>query len=274
MIMRAPPPRGQAPGQWPPKADPTSRIRLKIIRQQNYVQSCRMSRGAQPLPGSLYCIRTALRGLDSKENPELNPGAASPVREAWQMTQTLMRKWWLPAFCAVFYAIVSFIFLIQVGHVSARFTAFAFLGSVTLAAGVCTAASGILRLREGRSWLLVLNGLACGALGLIFSFGTSRPIGFRTIALLIVVMATSIGIYELAEARSLRCLAEEWLLGVAGAVSIGFAFVFLAFRLSWIKLEPSPSSQTFRWLGFYFAFSAICALGLVLHPGKTRPSIN
>jgi uncharacterized membrane protein HdeD (DUF308 family) len=189
------------------------------------------------------------------------------------MIQTLMRKWWLLAFCGVFYAIISVIFLNQVDPVSRRFTAFAFLGSVTLAAGVCTAASGILRLREARSWLLVLNGLACGALGLIFNLGTSRPIGFRTIALLIVVMATSIGIYELAVARTWR-LADEWLLGVAGAVSIGFALVFLAFILRWIKLEPSPSGQTFRWLGSYFAFSAICALGLALHPGKTAPSIK
>ena len=190
------------------------------------------------------------------------------------MSLTLLRKWWLPAFCGVFYAIVSFIFLNQVGRVSARFTAFAFLGSVTLAAGLCTAASGILRMREGKSWLLVLNGLACGALGLIFSFGTSRNIGFRTIALLVVVMASSIGIYELAVARTWRRLAGEWLLGVAGAVSIGFALVFLAFRLSWIKLEPSPSRQTSHWLGSYFAFSALCALGLALHPGKTRLSIN
>src|SRR5579859_517329 len=190
------------------------------------------------------------------------------------MTQTLMRKWCLLVFCGVFYAIISVIFLRQMDHVSAGFTAFAFLGSVTLAAGVCTAACGVWRLRESRSWLLVLNGLACGALGLIFSLGTSRPIGFRTIALLIVVMATSIGIYELAVAGTWRRLADEWLLGVAGAVSIGFALVFLAFILRWIKLEPSPSGQTFRWLGSYFAFSAICALGLALHPGKTRLSIN
>ena len=184
------------------------------------------------------------------------------------MIQPLMRKWWLLVFCGVLYAIISFIFLNQAGHVSGRFTAFAFLSNVTLAAGACTVASGILRLREGRSWLLVLNGLACGALGLILSFGTSRPIGFRTIALLIVVMAMSIGIYELAVARALRRLAAEWLLAAAGAVSIGFALVFLAFILRWIQLEPSPSGQTFYWLGSYFAFSAICVLGLALNPER------
>jgi uncharacterized membrane protein HdeD (DUF308 family) len=186
------------------------------------------------------------------------------------MIHTLMRKWWLLVFCGVLYAIISVIFLNQAGNMSGRFTAFAFLGNVTLAAGACTVASGILRLRGGRSWLLVLNGLACGALGLILSLGPSRPIGFRTIALLIVVMAISIGIYELAEARTLRRFAGEWLLAVAGAVSIGFALVFLAFILRWIKLEPSPSGQTFYWLGSYFAFSAICVLGLALNLERPR----
>ena len=190
------------------------------------------------------------------------------------MIQTMMKKWWLLAFCGILYAMISFIFLNQAGHVSDMFTAFAFLSNVTLAAGACTVASGILRLREGRSWLLVLNGLATGALGLILGFGPSKPIGFRTIALLIVVMAMSIGVYELAVARTLRRLAGEWLLGAAGAVSIGFALVFLAFILRWIKLQPSPSGQTFYWLGSYFAFSAICVLGLALHAGKTAPFIK
>jgi uncharacterized membrane protein HdeD (DUF308 family) len=186
------------------------------------------------------------------------------------MSQTLVRKGLLTG-CGVLYAIVSAIFLNQARHVHGRFTAFVFLGNVTLAAGACMVASGILRWREGRSWLLVMNGLACGALGVILSFGPSRPISFRTIALLITMMALTIGIYELAEARTLRRLAGEWILGATGAVSLSFAFVFLAFILSWIKLEPTSPAQSFHWLGSYFAFSAICALGLALHSGKTRP---
>ena len=53
--------------------------------------------------------------------------------------------------------------------------------------------------------------------------------------------------------------------GLAGAVSVGFALGFLAFVFRWIKLEPT--SPSLLWIGSYFAFSAICmlALGLRLH---------
>jgi uncharacterized membrane protein HdeD (DUF308 family) len=79
--------------------------------------------------------------------------------------------------------------------------------------------------QNDKSWLLVLNGLASTALGLIFTFWTDRPIAFRTIALLLVVMAMSTGIYELVIARALgrpRHIADEWLLGLAGTASVGF----------------------------------------------------
>jgi uncharacterized membrane protein HdeD (DUF308 family) len=189
------------------------------------------------------------------------------------MIQTLIRKWWLLASCGVIDAIISVIFLDH-GGLSTK-TAVAFLGNFTLAAGTLTIAAGILSLRDGKSWLLVMNGLACSALGLMLSFGASRAVTFRTIALFVVVMAVSIGVYELAMVRTSRRVAGEWLLGTAGVVSVGFALVFLAFIMSWIKLEPSPSGQTFNWLGSYFGFSAICVLGLALHlerPGRFAKS--
>src|ERR1017187_9319468 len=138
------------------------------------------------------------------------------------------------------------------------------MGLLVLAPGACMIAAGIWSSRKGKSWLLVLNGLACSALGLIFTFWTG-PLAFRTVALLIVVMAMSIGIYELATARTLRRhLADEWLLGAAGVASVGFASVFFAFVFRWIKLEPGSPAQTLHWLGSYFGFSAICMLGLAL----------
>jgi uncharacterized membrane protein HdeD (DUF308 family) len=86
-------------------------------------------------------------------------------------------------------------------------------------------------------------------------------------------MAVSIGVYELASARTLRRhRADEWFLGVAGIASFGFALVFLAFVFRWLKLDPSPSAQTFNWLGSYFGFSAICMLLLAFRqfmPGTT-----
>jgi uncharacterized membrane protein HdeD (DUF308 family) len=142
------------------------------------------------------------------------------------------------------------------------------LGLLALAAGVCTIAASVWGSRKGNSWLLVLNGVACSSLGLLVTLGATgatRPIAFRTIALVIVIMAMSIGLYELTTARTLRGhLIYEWLLGAAGVVSVGFAVAFLAFVLRWIRLDPSPSAQTFNWLGSYFGFTAICMVGLAL----------
>jgi len=38
--------------------------------------------------------------------------------------------------------------------------------------------------------------------------------------------------------------------------------------LRWIKLEPSPSGQTFYWVGSYFAFTAIALIGLFFDRNK------
>ena len=140
-----------------------------------------------------------------------------------------------------------------------------FLGMLTLAAGACTIAAGIWSFGKGRSWLLVLNGIACSVLGVTYIYFVRFGVSFRTIAILIVAMAISIGIYAFATARTLRRhLTAEWLLGAAGVASFGFACAFLAFVFRWIKLEPGSAVQTLRWMGSYFAFSAICMWGLAL----------
>jgi uncharacterized membrane protein HdeD (DUF308 family) len=132
-----------------------------------------------------------------------------------------------------------------------------------LGAGACTIAAGVWSSRNGKSWLLVLNGLACSALGLIFIFETR--IAFRTVALLIVLMAMSIGIYELAAARPLRRhFADGWLLRAAGVASVGFALAFFAFVFHWIKLDPASPTQSLHWLGAYFGVSAISMLVLAV----------
>jgi hypothetical protein len=71
-----------------------------------------------------------------------------------------------------------------------------------------------------------------------------------------------------------RRVVDGWLLGLAGAASIGFALAFLALAFGWIKIEPG-SQPDLLWLGSYFGFSAICMLGLVprLHSqGLSQPS--
>ena len=192
------------------------------------------------------------------------------------MTQSLVKSWWLLALCGVLDALFGIlIFLMGSLDGSPNLRAFIHtkdassqLGLLALAAGVCTIAASVWGSRKGNSWLLLLNGVACSSLGLLVTLGATgatRPIAFRTIALVIVIMAMSIGLYEFTTARTLRGhLIDGWLLGAAGVVSVGFAVAFLAFVLRWIRLDPSPSAQTFNWLGSYFGFTAICMVGLAL----------
>ena len=187
------------------------------------------------------------------------------------MIQTLIKNWLLLALCGVLDAIISVIYLIMQdtdGPLTfhAWNSAVVFLGKLALASGACTIAAGIWRSTNGKSWLLVLNGLALGALGLI-QYGFVRfRISFLTVALLIVLMAMSAGILELVIARTLwrqRHIADAWFLGLAGVASVGFALPFLALGFRWISLGPGSHSDLL-WLGSYFGFSAICMLGLAL----------
>jgi uncharacterized membrane protein HdeD (DUF308 family) len=199
------------------------------------------------------------------------------------MAQSLVKRWWLLALCGVLDAL----FAVQIvlmgspdGSPNLRTfihgrDAISRLGLLAVAAGVCTIGASVWGSRKDNSWLLLLNGLACSSLGLLIALGANRPITFRTIALVIVIMAMSIGLYELATARTLRGhRIDEWLLGAAGVVSVGFAVVFLAFVLRWIRLYPSPSAQTFDWLGAYFGFTAICMVGLALRLSGLRVHLD
>jgi hypothetical protein len=173
------------------------------------------------------------------------------------MIQRLIRNWWLLGLCVALEAIIAIIYFNYAGqHVNRR--EIVPVGELTLAAGVCTIAAGILRSAEGKRWLLVLNGAACSALGLILTLVTT--IAFRTIALLMIVMAVSLAAHELAVSGPR--LTRKWLPGTAGMVLVGFATLFLAFVLGWIKLDPASPGQTLLWLGSYFGFSAICMLGM------------
>jgi len=201
------------------------------------------------------------------------------------LVQTLSKNWWLLALFGVLNAAISVIYLamylvIQNTNRPLMFHqwggAIVLLGELTLAAGGCSIAAGIWRSQYAKCWLLVLNGVALGALGLIYCFFALRyPISLLTVALLIVLMATSVGILELVMARTLRRqrhAAEGWFFGLAGVVSVGFALPFLTLGFRWIKLEPRPYWRGFLWLASYFGFSAICMLGLALRLHSLGPS--
>jgi uncharacterized membrane protein HdeD (DUF308 family) len=186
------------------------------------------------------------------------------------MIQTMIKNWWLLALCGVLEAMISVVYLIMQdpdGSLTLRTHALqstvVLLGKLAVAAGACAIAAGIWRSTKNICWLLVLNGAALGALGLIFNGILGPRVSFRTIVELLVVVAMSMGILELATARNLRSVSDKWILGLAGAASIGFALVFLALGLDWIKPEPRTHSDIL-WVGSYFGFSAICMLGLAL----------
>ncbi len=199
------------------------------------------------------------------------------------MTQWLIKNWWLLALCGVLYALFAVLIVLMGspdGPPDLRMllqsrAAISRLGALAVAAGICTIAASVWSSRKDNSWLLVLNGFACSSLGLLIILGTTRRVTFPTIALVIVIMAMSIGLYELATARTLRGHPlDEWLLGAAGVVSIAFAVAFLAWVLRWIKPDPNPSAETFYWLGSYFGFTAICMVGLALRRNGLRVPID
>jgi hypothetical protein len=184
-------------------------------------------------------------------------------------SEALTKSWWLLALCGILDATLAALNLFMFAwDGSPAWSTFAIRGAallmsrIALAAGLCTIAAGIWSFGNGRSWLLVLNGLAFSAYGLI-PLIWKGPLNFLLFARLLIVMAISIGIFELLTARTVRRQhpADGWFLGLAGIASFGFAMAFLALTLGWIQLEPRPlHASLFLWLVSYFGFSAICML--------------
>lgn len=115
-----------------------------------------------------------------------------------------------------------------------------FQGLLAFAAAACSIAIGF-----SRSWLLVLNGLALAALGLIqYDLAARFPIRFLTIAMLLVLMAVTTGLFERRTALV--------------ATSFAFAAAALALGLHWIRFAPNLHPDLLL-LGAWFAFIAIKA---------------
>ncbi len=200
------------------------------------------------------------------------------------MIQTLIKNWWLLALCGVLAAIMSLTyFTMWATDGPLTFDAWngtiVLLGQLALATAACTIAAGVWRSSEGKCWLLVLNGLALGALGLIqYRFFRFR-VSLLTVAFLIILMAVSMGILQWVIMRTLRRqVSDGWFLGLAAVASLGFALAFLGLGLRWFKLGPG-SHLDVLWLGAYFGFSAMCMLVLALrlhsqglsHSGQREP---
>lgn len=195
----------------------------------------------------------------------------------------MLTRNWLLVFSAVAYALMSVVYFLleqdgQLAFHSWR-SLVTFLGELALAAAVCTIAAGLTRFINGQGWLLVLNGLAMGALGVIYIYLIHYRISFLSIALLVILMAITSGSFEFAAARTLWHRGNVWdgrLLGLAGVASVGFAVAFLALGLRWIRIEPG-SHTDLLWLGLYFGFSAAGTLVLALRihsQGRTGALIH
>lgn len=187
------------------------------------------------------------------------------------MIQTLTRNWWLLALCGVLDAMISAVyFSMQTTDGPLTFHTWSrtvvLVGKLALAAGACTIAAGTFRSTRGTCWLLVVNGFALCALGMIQYDLTRMRISFVTVALLIILMAVSIGILELLIARTLRHqrhFAGACLVALAGLASFSFALAFLSLGLRWIEMKPG-SHLDLLLLGSYFGLTAISKLGLAL----------
>jgi hypothetical protein len=179
------------------------------------------------------------------------------------------KAWRLLALCGVLegmIAAMNLLMLNPVGSLSMR--RFALPGEVwdmsllALVAGVCAIAAGFRGSGRDHSWLVSLHGLALGAFGLIgVSPLVKGPLSFRPVSLLFLIMASSIGTFALGTGQSLWMgTAERRLLSLAGALSIGFAFSFVAVGFGAVRLR-APHSY-WIWMTSYFALCAILLLWL------------
>ena len=189
--------------------------------------------------------------------------------ERGALIHTLIANRRLLAFCGVLSAVISVIYLLmQATNEPATFHSWnrtiVIQGVLAVVAGACGVAAGLLRSKNGRCWLMVVSGVALGALGVIQVGFRHFSISFLTVALLVIVMAVSLGILEMGIARTLRRqghAADGWFFGLAGVVSVSFAVAFIALGLRWIRIEPG-SHADLLWLGAYFGFNAICMLAM------------
>jgi uncharacterized membrane protein HdeD (DUF308 family) len=179
-----------------------------------------------------------------------------------------IKGWWLLALCGVLDAMSAALNLLMM-NLSANFIWD--MSVLALVAGACAVIAGLWNSGRGGSWLLSLHGLALGAFGLIgVSPLVRRPLGFRPISLLFVLMAVSAGAFALETAQTRGRAPNRWFLTASGAASLVFACSFIAVGFGWIRLGPPPSYWI--WMSSYFAFTALCMLSIAARLHWVGPS--
>lgn len=138
---------------------------------------------------------------------------------------------------------------------------FLLLTVLTIAAGLSTIAAGL------RKPALIVNGLALCALGILFNEAFRHSIGFRSVALLVIVSALALGAFLLLAARGRAVI--SFILATASAA---FALAFFLLGFHYVAIKPG-SFLDLKLLCAFSAFSALCLLVAALLPGASRPAL-
>jgi len=187
------------------------------------------------------------------------------------MFRALSKTWWLLAMCGIIDAMSAVMNLLMMNpgrSLSLRIFAppnhVWDISMLALLAGACAIAAGLWNSGRGNSWLLSLHGVALGAFGLIgVSPLVRRPLSFRPISLLFVLMAVSVCAFALRSARTPQSgVPDRWFLTLSGAVSLGFAISFVAVGFGWVRLMPPH--WFWIWMSSYFGFCALFMLYVAL----------
>jgi len=158
------------------------------------------------------------------------------------MLQSLSRYWWV---------------LVVRGLISIVFAIFAFMNpkaaftTLVLALGIFFLADGLMALYLGAGmrkndrdwWMVLLEGLLGVGLGILTFI--NPDITAAAVLLFVALWCLVTGVFEISTAIRLREeIDNEWLLGIAGAISIALGLLIL--------INPTAGAYSLTmWIGFY-----------------------
>lgn len=169
------------------------------------------------------------------------------------MVETLARNWWLVGLRGVAGLLFGLLTLLNPAITLA--VLLLFFGAYALADGVFTTIAAIARRRNVPRWgWLVVSGI----LGILIGVLTFLMPGVTALALLYIIASWAIirGIAEIVAAIQLRkMITGEWLLILAGVLSVLFGFLLIIF--------PGAGALTVvLWIGAFAAVFGILMIGL------------
>ncbi len=190
-----------------------------------------------------------------RDERTVGDASAAPVLAG--IESVLVRTWWLVALRGALNVLFGVLALLWPGI---TFVVLVLLfGAYALVNGIIALGSVLLgRTWAGRRWPLVLEGVVGIGVGLVTLFFPG--ITAAALLALVAIWALASGVFEIVEAIRLRREIEgEWLLGLAGALSVVFGVLVLLF--------PTAGAVTLAWLigGYAVVFGVVLvALGFRL----------